>query len=178
MKHYALLPLLLLLLLSSACVTDDDVPVPADRLTSVELILRQPPATQLVFRWIDNDGPGGNMPAADIVTLPPNSSYTYILRLLDQTDVLAQVDRTSEIRFAGTDYLVCALAAGTAVDSLTTTDEDANGAPLGLEGTLRTGSAGTAQMRILVLRDPDKSLPSRCGTGEAILDASLLIDVQ
>lgn len=178
MKYFSLLLLGGLLLLGSGCVTDDDMPVPADRLTTVELILRQPPATQLVFRWIDNDGPGGNMPAADIVTLPPNNSYTYVLRLLDQADVLAQVDRTSEIRFAGTDYLVCALAAGTAIDSLAATDEDANGDPLGLEGTLRTGSAGAAQMRILVLRDPDKSVPSRCGTGTAILDASLLIDVQ
>lgn len=175
-----LLPLLLLLLLlaTPACVTDDDMPVPADRLTTLELILRQPPATQLIFRWIDNDGPGGNMPASDIVTLPPNSSYTYTLRLLDQSDVLSQVDRTSEIRFLGTDYLVCALAAGTAIDSLMSTDTDDNGDPLGLQGTLRTGDAGTAQMRILTLRNPDKSLPSRCGTGEAILDASLLVQVE
>ena len=178
MKILPSLLLLFLLVATPACVTDDDMEAPADRLTSVELILRQPPATQLVFRWIDNDGPGGNGPAFDVVTLPPNNSYTYTLRLLDQSDVLSQVDRTSELRFAGTDYLVCALAAGTAIDSLMSTDTDDNGDPLGLQGTLRTGDPGTAQLRILALRNPDKSLPSRCGTGTAILDASLIVQVE
>jgi hypothetical protein len=172
------LTLFLLLATTMGCVTDDDMPAPADRLTSVELILRQPPTTQLTFRWVDNDGPGGSPAAFDVVTLPPNSSYDYTIRLLDLSDVVAQVDRTSEIRFLGTEYLVCTLANGNVVDSLSITDEDANGDPLGLEGTLTTGVTGNSQLRIVVRRGADKSLPSRCGLGELLLDALLPVQVE
>jgi hypothetical protein len=49
---------------------------------------------------------------------------------------------------------------------------------LGLSGTFITGPAGSAQLRVVVRREPDKSIASRCGTGDLVVDASLPVQVE
>jgi hypothetical protein len=104
----------------------------------------------------DLDGDG---PSAPVVTvsgnLAANTSYTGAVTFLNEIQHPAE-DITSEVEAEGVDYQVFyQLASG--LGTITYTDLDLNGKPIGLTFTLTTGNAGTGNLTVILRHLPNKS---------------------
>jgi hypothetical protein len=152
---------------------------PEELITTVELTLQAPSGPPAVFTWADTDGAGGNAPEIDDITLDAGTVYTYSVRFLDESNALSTEDITVEVREEAEEHLVC-LAFGNGVFSDgVNSDFDADGQPLGLEGSLTTSAnPATGTLQITLQHEPDKMGDNPCTTGETDIEVEFPVTVQ
>jgi hypothetical protein len=106
------------------------------------------------FQYDDPDGPGGNAPTKDDITLAPNKTYSVTLQLLNKTtnpveDITEEIEEEADAhRF----YYEVASGSNITISGL---DNDPNGVPLGVTSTwTTTGAATTGKVKITLRHYP------------------------
>jgi hypothetical protein len=134
-------------------------------------------APQVIASFVDIDGPGGNDPSTfDTIRLLANKTYNASITLLNESISPAE-DITEEVEEEGVDHLFCFdLTAGLNV-TVTRTDQDANGLPIGiLNKWVTTGtSTGTATIR---LRHQPGVKTGDCAPGETDIELNFYTEIQ
>ena len=171
-------------LIISACEKDDPViPVEPELITTLSYILSPTgggTAINLIFQ--DLDGDGGTAPTITGGTLATNQTYTGTLELLNETESPAE-NITEEIE-AEDDAHQFFFETTVANLSITYTDQDDNGNPIGLKTNLTTGDVASGNISIILRHEPDKSANgvsngdiSNAG-GETDIEVTFPINVQ
>ena len=143
----------------SACGSEDPTPTNDNELiTTVNLTFTNNGMTDEVVTasFRDVDGPGGEDPVITDAQLNANSSYTLNVQFLNDSGGPVE-NITEEIVSEGLDHQVFYVIGGTANLSYSYGDQDSQGNPIGITGTLTTGAAGNGTLRIILLHNPVKS---------------------
>lgn len=141
-----LLPLAILAL--GAC-TDPENPEETNEeevITTVELTLD---GETYVWADIEQDG----SPLVDDIVLAADSTYTLDVRFLNELEDPAE-DITEEVDAESHEHQLFFTTDGPFTYAYD--DADANGLPVGLSGTLSTGSAGTGMLGVLLRHLPEQ----------------------
>ena len=157
MKKYSVLAIVLVTqFFIHSCTNDTSNPVNEEEvITTVSLTLTGGgQVIALTSRDLDGDGP--NPPAVTASgNLAPNITYTGAVAFLNETQSPAG-DITLEVAEEGVDHQVFyQLAAG--LGTITYTDLDLNGKPIGLSFTLTTGNVGAGNLTVTLRHLPNKS---------------------
>lgn len=165
MKNLKLIALLVIPVLFSTSCSNDDAPVNEEEvITTVRTTLTGGgQVITLTSRDLDGDGPN-----APVVTVSGNlvagTTYTGSTEFLNELESPAE-DITIEVQEEGADHQVFYQLAST-VGTITYTDTDANGKPIGLNFTLVAGTSGSTGTLTVTLRH----LPNKTATGVAAGD--------
>jgi hypothetical protein len=152
MKNLKIIAIALVSVFSfSSCSNDDPIAVnEGEVITTVTTTLTAGSrVVTLTSRDLDGDGPD-----APVVTisgdLTVNTTYTGTVSFLDE--IANPVDDiTVEIKEEAVEHQLF-FQAPTAIGAFTYTDADANGKPIGLAFTLKTGTAATTGNIVVILR--------------------------
>lgn len=165
MKNLKLIALLVIPAIFSTSCSNDDAPVNEEEvITTVRTTLTGGgQVITLTSRDLDGDGPN-----APVVTVSGNlvagTTYTGSTEFLNELESPAE-DITIEVQEEGADHQVFYQLAST-VGTITYTDTDANGKPIGLNFTLVAGTSGSTGTLTVTLRH----LPNKIATGVAAGD--------
>ena len=129
-------------------------------MTTLTYTLTAEGADTVALKFIDLDGEGGNDPTITGGTLKANTTYAGSIVILNETETPAE-DVTIEILEEDEDHQFFFT---TTVEGLTVSysDEDENGNPIGQSNTVTTVGEGSGTIMITLLHEPNKS-----GTGVA-----------
>lgn len=165
MKNLKLIALLVIPVLFSTSCSNDDAPVNEEEvITTVRTTLTGGgQVITLTSRDLDGDGPN-----APVVTVSGNlvagTTYTGSTEFLNELESPAE-DITIEVQEEGADHQVF-YQLPSSIGTVTYTDTDANGRPIGLNFTLVAGTSGTTGTLTVTLRH----LPNKTATGVAAGD--------
>lgn len=165
MKNLKLIALLVIPIIFSTSCSNDDAPVNEEEvITTVTTTLVGGGQTiTLTSRDLDGDGPN-----APVVTVSGNlvagTTYTGSTTFLNELENPAE-DITVEVEEEGADHQVF-YQLPSSIGTVTYTDTDANGKPIGLNFTLVAGTSGTTGTLTVTLRH----LPNKTATGVAAGD--------
>lgn len=165
MKNLKLIALLVIPAIFSTSCSNDDTPVNEEEvITTVRTTLTGGgQVITLTSRDLDGDGPN-----APVVTVSGNlvagTTYTGSTEFLNELESPAE-DITIEVQEEGADHQVFYQLASS-IGTVTYTDTDANGRPIGLNFTLVAGTSGTTGTLTVTLRH----LPNKTATGVAAGD--------
>lgn len=165
MKNLKLIALLIISVLFSTSCSNDDAPVNEEEVitTVTTTLVGGGQIITLTSRDLDGDGPN-----APVVTVSGNltagitytGSTTFLNELVNPAE-----DITEEVEEEGEDHQVF-YQLPSSVGTVTYTDTDANGKPIGLNFTLVAGTSGTTGTLTVTLRH----LPNKSATGVAAGD--------
>ncbi|HHB78652.1 MAG TPA: hypothetical protein ENK85_05410 [Saprospiraceae bacterium] len=145
-------------LLITSCKKDKDPVIPNEEEVITTLKYTLTPAgggTPVVLSFQDLDGDGGNAPVITGGTLEANQTYTGDMVLLNEQE--NPVDNiTEEIHEENKDHQFFFQTTIPGI-KVSYTDSDADGHPVGLQTTLKTGDAGSGMLKITLRHQPDKS---------------------
>ena len=129
-------------------------------MTTLTYTLTAEGADTVALKFIDLDGDGANPPEITGGTLKANTTYAGSIEILNETETPAE-DVTIEILEEDEDHQFFFTST---VEGLTVSysDKDENGNPIGQLNTLTTGGKGAGTIMITLLHEPKKS-----GTGVA-----------
>lgn len=158
--------LALLLFLAVSCDNDDPEPVNEEELITTVKLTFTPAGggTAVVATFQDFDGAGGNSPITTNPTLAANTSYSVAVQFLNETQNPTE-DITEEVEEEAEDHQVFFEVASGLNFTYSYNDEDGNGNPIGLAGTVQTGNASTGSLAIVLLHEPNKTA-SGVSTGD------------
>jgi hypothetical protein len=165
MKNLKLIALLVIPAIFSTSCSNDDTPVNEEEvITTVRTTLTGGgQVITLTSRDLDGDGPN-----APVVTVSGNllagTTYTGSTEFLNELEDPAE-DITIEVQEEGADHQVF-YQLPSSIGTVTYTDTDANGRPIGLNFTLVAGTSGTTGTLTVTLRH----LPNKTATGVAAGD--------
>ena len=165
MKNLKLIALLVIPVLFSTSCSNDDAPVNEEEvITTVRTTLTGGgQVITLTSRDLDGDGPN-----APVVTVSGNlvagTTYTGSTEFLNELESPAE-DITVEVEEEGADHQVF-YQLPSSIGTVTYTDTDANGRPIGLNFTLVAGTSGSTGTLTVTLRH----LPNKTATGVAAGD--------
>jgi hypothetical protein len=160
MKNLKLIALLVIPVIFSTSCSNDDAPVNEEEvITTVTTTLVGGGQTiTLTSRDLDGDGPN-----APIVTVSGNlvagTTYTGSTTFLNELESPAE-DITVEVEEEGADHQVF-YQLPSSIGTVTYTDTDANGRPIGLNFTLVAGTSGSTGTLTVTLRH----LPNKTASG-------------
>ncbi len=128
------------------------------------------------FNYQDADGPGGLVPTQDSILLKANTNYKVWLKLYNKTltpvsDISEEIDEEADAhRF----YYTASANTGL---TITTTDVDGNGVPLGLKANFVTGNIGSGNLRVILRHypglPPDKAVADLENSPKSTTDADV-----
>jgi hypothetical protein len=150
---------LVAVLFMTSCTDDDAVTIinEEELITTVELELTNTAdATNVVlFKSVDIDGEGPDDPVIT-VTGTVNASSTYLgeVRFLNES-IAPSEDITEEVIEESNDHEVFYTTSITGL-TITKTDVDANGNPLGVLSSFQTGAIGTGILTVVLRHEPIK----------------------
>ena len=151
-----LLVLSLVFMLSCSNVEDEPIAAFAPKpITTVEILLTDEAKNNELFSFRDLDGPGGEAPDIRTNILRPNTEYTSVLLMLDES-VEPASNITNQVAIEGVDHQVFYVVDGTNM-SIEYIDTDTDGNPLGILTSITTGDPGTSSLTIVLRFQPDKS---------------------
>ena len=164
----------------------DDVPIeePVELITTLTYTLVPviSGGDAVVLSFKDLDGDGGNVPTIIGGTLTANTTYSGTISLLNETTTPAE-DIAAEVKSEDVDHQFF-FAIDNVNLSLTYSDQDANGQPLGLTTALTTGNASSGTLMLTLRHQPDKNAVgvadgdiSNAG-GETDIEVAFPIEVQ
>mgnify|MGYP006200505023 CR=1 FL=1 len=165
MKNLKLIALLVIPAIFSTSCSNDDTPVNEEEvITTVRTTLTGGgQVITLTSRDLDGDGPN-----APVVTVSGNliagTTYTGSTEFLNELEDPAE-DITIEVQEEGADHQVF-YQLPSSIGTVTYTDTDANGRPIGLNFTLVAGTSGSTGTLTVTLRH----LPNKTATGVAAGD--------
>lgn len=160
MKNLKLIALLVIPVIFSTSCSNDDAPVNEEEvITTVTTTLVGGGQTiTLTSRDLDGDGPN-----APVVTVSGNllagTTYTGSTTFLNELESPAE-DITIEVEEEGADHQVF-YQLPSSIGTVTYTDTDANGRPIGLNFTLVAGTSGSTGTLTVTLRH----LPNKTASG-------------
>ena len=148
---------LVMILALSACGTDDPEPVNEEELiTTVRVTLSNAAMLDVVATFTDLDGPGGDAPVIVNPTLAANTTYSVSVEFLNEQDSPAE-DITEEVAEEADEHQVFVVP-GTGLNlTYTYSDQDVNGDPIGLAGTVTTTGASTGNLTVTLIHEPNKA---------------------
>lgn len=107
------------------------------------------PTDVKTFTWKDIDGEGGNAPVSNDIVLATNTNYKMeIAEVLNETTSPVE-DITEEIKEEDYDHLFVYKPTADLL-SINITDKDKNNLNVGLKADVRTGSAKTGNLRVIL----------------------------
>lgn len=160
MKNLKLIVLLVIpVLFSTSCSNDDEIVNEEEVITTVTTTLTGGgQVITLTSRDLDGDGPN-----APVVTVSGNlvagTTYTGSTTFLNELESPAE-DITVEVEEEGADHQVF-YQLPSSIGTVTYTDTDANGRPIGLNFTLVAGTSGSTGTLTVTLRH----LPNKTASG-------------
>jgi hypothetical protein len=179
-KHIKLFAVVMLsgLVIAGCKKKDDDDDNEEENITTVKVVLT--PVTggsAQTYTWKDVDGPGGNAPVIDQITLLPNIPYTCTLQFLDESKSPAE-DITTEITAEANDHQVYYEATGVLVN-VGNLNTDGNGLPLGITSIWTNTGVSNGSMKITLKHKPgQKASGDQVTKGETDIEVSLPTRVQ
>lgn len=150
-----------------ACDSDDDngtTPPPAgDEEVITDLVLTFQNAdtqTSESFTFSDPDGPGGNPPTIDVITLVPGA-YSVSITVLDASDPNDIEDLTEEIAEEEADehqFFFELLNGAEDIITVAYADTDEDGKPIGQQTVwaISDATSGDEKVRITLIHEPNK----------------------
>ena len=165
MKNLKLIALLVIPTIFSTSCSNDDTPVNEEEvITTVRTTLTGGgQVITLTSRDLDGDGP--NTPVVTVSgNLVAGTTYTGSTTFLNELENPAE-DITVEVEEEGADHQVF-YQLPSSIGTVTYTDTDANGKPIGLNFTLVAGTSGSTGTLTVTL----KHLPNKTATGVAAGD--------
>lgn len=157
MKKYILKSILITasIITLMSCKDDDAIEVinEEELITTVEYTLSST-AGNVVLKSVDLDGDGPSAPVITTTgTLRANTTYVGSVRFLNES-ISPSEDITAEVFAEGVDHEV--FYADNAGVTITKTDTDSNGNPLGLRSNFVTTTAGSGNLTIVLKHEPRK----------------------
>lgn len=146
-------------ILLSSCSDDDenpDVVNEEETITTIIVTLSGGMNGDVILQSQDLDGDGPNPPVitATSDSLEGNTTYTGSIEFLNETESPAE-DITEEVEEEDDEHQVIYSSTGS-IGSITTTDVDRDGNPLGLNFELSTNTAGSASLTVTLRHEPTK----------------------
>lgn len=168
--------LLLTLLSTNLFITgckDDDSSTEQENITKVVLHFSGP-GLDAEFEWNDPDGPGGNAPEIDEITLPPlTGNINCHLHVYDSNR-----DLTDEIAAEAAEHLIVYLPEASIDAVWTYADADGNGKPLGLETSWTTDQPSSGNLRVVLYHEPVNKGDLNNPGGETDFDVTFPVRIQ
>ncbi|WP_179334768.1 type 1 periplasmic binding fold superfamily protein [Winogradskyella costae] len=146
----------------TSCSSDDDTPEAVNEeeiITTVRLELTSASGDVVVLQSQDLDGDGPDAPDFSTEgTILADTEYTGNIQFLNELENPAE-DITEEVLEEGVDHQVFyTFTTNNANSSVTYTDIDADGNPIGLSTTFNSGTTSTGNILVVTLRhEPTKS---------------------
>ncbi len=157
MKHLFGAFILSALLVFQSC-DDDTVFIPNQEELITTLIYTLSPSgggEDVVFKFEDLDGDGGNNPVITTDTLGIDTTYSGVLRLLNEsTNPIDEI--TTEVEAEADEHQFFFNYSGSSL-TIEYDDADGDGKPLGLDTEINTTTAETGTLTIILRHQPDKS---------------------
>lgn len=137
----------------TSCKKDEPSPVEDnENLTTVKLKFTESGTTS-TFTFKDLDGTGGVAPTIDKISLKPNKTYTMVVEILDETK--KPVETISDAIYDERDqHLFEYVVTPSTILSVTTTDKDTRGLPVGLTASVKTNAVGTGKLQVVLHHQP------------------------
>jgi len=147
-----------LFVLVASCDSDDPEPVNEEEVITTVRLTFTPTAggTAVVATFQDFDGAGGNSPIITNPVLAANTSYSVSVQFLNETQNPSE-DITEEVAEEALDHQVFFEVGSGLNFTYAYDDEDTNGNPIGLSGTVQTGAASSGSLAIVLIHEPNKS---------------------
>ena len=144
--------------LFTSCSDDDDTPEEVNEeetITTMTVTLVPVGGGDTVtFQTRDLDGDGPNPPVITAPDLAGNTTYNGSIVLLNETEDPAE-NITEEVEEEDDEHQFIFQFTGS-VSSVTPTDQDDNGNPVGLNFAMNTDTAGAATLTITLRHEPNK----------------------
>jgi hypothetical protein len=164
--------------LLTACKRDEEPEPDHDHelITTVTLTLvNAADATDVeTVTWRDLDGEGGAAPIIGELELKENTTYLGTIRVLNEEehgDHFDVEDLTEEIREEANDHEFFYTPSAGLNLTVTKTDRDSQGRPLGLEATFVTGAESHGTLRVRLMHQVGiKPTPGNPNVGETDID--------
>jgi hypothetical protein len=143
-------------LLAVSCSNDDNGPVNEEEVITTVTTTLTGGGQVITLNSRDLDGDGPNAPTITVSgNLTANTTYAGEVLFLNET-VSPADNITLEVEEEGVDHQVF-YQLPAALGTVTYTDVDLNGKPIGLAFTLTTGNAGTGNLTVTLRHLPNKS---------------------
>jgi hypothetical protein len=171
--------------LFTACKRDED-PEPDDdhdeiTTISLRLVNAADPTDVVEATWRDVDGPGGQAPTIDELDLKDNATYNGTIRFLHESEHNNHFDvedLTDEIREDGNSHEVFYTPSAGLNLTVTKTDQDSQGRPIGLSATFVTGADSHGDLRVRLMHQPGiKPTPGSFNVGETDVDITFPVHI-
>lgn len=167
---------------TTSCDKHDHEPHDHDQELITTMVLTMTPqgggqAVTATFR--DIDGPGGQAPVftPSLVALSANTTYNATISLLNESVSPAE-DLTSEIEEKGDEHEFFYVPTNLNL-SVSKTDADSKGLPIGLTSQIQTAAGSHGALRVVLKHQPgSKSATSTIQTGETDIDVTYNIHIQ
>jgi hypothetical protein len=177
MKRQIILPAVIVVMFAlviSACKKEKGETNDEELITTMMVTATpQGGGTALEFSFKDLDGPGGNPPTTDNITLAANTTYDVSITLLNENanpdeDITEEVE---EENLAHRFYYEITPGVNLTISNL---NNDDNGVPLGITSTWTTAAASTGQVTITLRHypgnPPDKQTPDPVNSPKSSTD--------
>lgn len=146
--------------------TNPATPAPPNEqelITTVTVYLVNADSTdQKRLEWRDLDGPGANAPVIEVEALTAGVVYSARIEVLDESNPNNVKDITEEIFEEGAEHQFFFSVSGVGI-TITYTDADVNGRPIGLTSLWNMGLAGTGNLMLTLRHEPDKDAAGVAG---------------
>lgn len=150
----------------TACEGDDDSPNPApnndpELITDLVLTFTDPDAqTSFEVRYSDPDGPGGNAPTQDAITLSNLTLYQVSVKVEDRSNPNVIDDVTVAVQAEGTEHQFFYVQNVEGLGITYSPDNvDSNGNPIGIKTiwTITQPTTSTQTLRVVLRHELNKS---------------------
>lgn len=183
---FSLLIISLFFGLFTSCSNDDSIPVMINEeevITTLEVTLTHDTET-VVLTSRDLDGEGPDEPIITVSgPLMANTVYMGSIQILNET-VIPAANITEEVEDESLEHQLFYTFSDTLNASVSYTDEDADGYPVGLTFTLQTAAASTGTLTVTLRHEPNKDAAGvRAGDianagGESDVEQGFSLEIQ
>ena len=179
MKHLKFLAVVMLggLILAGCKKKNNDDENEEELITTIRVKLTAAGSATQTFTWKDVDGPGGNAPQINNISIAPNKTYACEIEFLDESKTPAE-NITTEVTAEGTDHQVYYEVA-TAAIAISGLNTDARGLPLGITSNWVTSTNSAGSVKITLKHKPGvKAAGDLVSKGETDIEVSFPVVIQ
>ena len=163
------------------CKKDEPSPTEDNELITTIRLKFTESGTTTSFSFKDLDGPGGNAPVIDKISLKPTKTYTLAVEILDESKTPI-VNTTADIQSKKDEHLFEFVPTPATLLMITPTDKDSRGFNVGLAASAMTMSAGTGKLQVVLHHQPPVGgKPIKNGTftlGSTDVDVSFEVEIK
>ncbi len=158
MKTFKILAVLFITsILATSCSDDNpDIINPEEVITTMKVVLTPKSGDVVTLESRDLDGDGPNAPVITEGTLAPNTSYSAVITLLNETESPAE-DITLEVAEEADEHQFFYSATGLNTTFSYAGENDSDGNPVGINFTLLSGDSASGNITFILRHEPNKS---------------------